>query len=51
MRNNGCIFFALLAVLAVVMISFIAYVYINAYSNCDGGTVVKNAFDWPVCIK
>lgn len=34
-----------------LLVSISIGIHVRAYSNCDGGTVVKNTFDWPVCIK
>lgn len=52
MNKNLAPLGAALFVLAIVCyLLFYVYSLVHVHENChDGGHVVKNIFDWPVCV-
>ena len=47
--NDKNIATVLAAVIVLMVIGIVSYAWIHAYATCDG-QVVKNMFDWPVCV-
>ncbi len=47
-RNSPALI-TFVVIIAIVLISIALQV--RVYMACDDGVVVKNSFDWPVCIE